>query len=73
MFYLCKKTLKMSDGTIGLVKGMAYECTEEGDKNSDYIIVSEVDNEHFMGKKFIKKHLVKIKDEKILASLMNSN
>lgn len=60
-YYLCIKTYKMEDGDIAFKKGVVYLRNESGLFTSDIKINNNPFSDHYLTKKSIKKHLLKIK------------
>lgn len=69
-FYLCKKKLVMENEKkeVAFKKGKAYPVVYKYD-NGAIELIDEQGDHHEMGVGYIKKHLVKIKDKKILKAL----
>ena len=69
-FYLCKKKLVMDNEKkeVAFKKGKAYPVVYKYD-NGTIELIDEQGDIHEMGVEFTKKHLVKIKDKRILKAL----
>lgn len=57
---VCKKKYVMEDKTVAFKKGIVYEFTRAF-KGENYKGVSEVDSEHYISGKHMKKYFVELK------------
>lgn len=69
-YYFCKKKLRMESGDreVAFKKGKAYLVVDEY-SNGTIVLIDEQGDHHEMGTGYIKKHLVKITDKKVLKAL----